>query len=111
MPLLKPVTLMAAAILLTSVPAVMAMAVPLPAPGSVSIKYSAAVTFCNAAGGDAYSGSKFTRKSLTATMDHLPSLLRVLMRIRCMPLVKPVVLALKAVLMILTPGVMAIGVA
>ena len=42
--------LMATATLLISTAAVTGMAVPFPAPGSVLIKYSAAVIFCGAGG-------------------------------------------------------------
>ena len=47
----NPVVLTATAKLLISVAVVIAIGVPLPVPGSVLIKYSAAIIFCGTAGG------------------------------------------------------------
>ena len=47
----KPVVLMATAKLLMSVAGVIVIGVPFPMPGSVLIKYSAAIIFCGTAGG------------------------------------------------------------
>ena len=47
----KLLVLMVEAILLISSPGVIVIGVPLPFPGSVLIKYSAATIFCGVAGG------------------------------------------------------------
>lgn len=57
MPLLNPLTFIPAFIVLILTAGVMAIGVPAPNPGSVSIKYSAAVIFPAAAGAAGYSGS------------------------------------------------------
>src|SRR5438105_9874202 len=93
-----------------SVPGVIVIPVPLPKPGSVSIKYSAAVMFCGVAGCVAYEGLKSYRHSFTTVILQAPSLFFVRINRWCTPLDKPLVFTEAAMLATLMPADKAIAV-
>ena len=66
-------------------PGVMVMGVPLPMPGSVSIKYSACTMFCAAGGAAGYAGADPLLKERILVVLHLPSASRLRMYKVCGP--------------------------